>query len=266
MYCALINYCTFFVSGYGHITPKTDLGRVVTILYAIVGIPLTLLTIANLGGYMATAFRLLYKNVCCGLFCCSCCKKSDPKKNASKQRDAAARYKDPQNGEAGASRALTADEPHEEICPQQLVIQSPIQNQYTDHSHKLDMELHWKEGVQTVPQNNPKSQEKIYVPMYVSLLLIATYIMSGAMLFTIWEPEWDYLIGSYFCFITLTTIGFGDYVPGTSLDAQGAQEKLVFCAFYLLFGLALIAMCFDLMQEQVRNIACTIARKIGLIK
>ena len=54
--------------GYGHVAPKTVWGRVVTILYAIVGIPLTLLTITNLGGFMATAFRFVYRNVCC--ICC----------------------------------------------------------------------------------------------------------------------------------------------------------------------------------------------------
>jgi hypothetical protein len=41
-------------------------------LYAIFGIPLTLFTVANLGSIMATAFRFIYKFVCCGL-CCLCC-------------------------------------------------------------------------------------------------------------------------------------------------------------------------------------------------
>jgi len=41
-------------------------------LYAIFGIPLTLYTLANLGLIMATAFRFLYKYICCGL-CCLCC-------------------------------------------------------------------------------------------------------------------------------------------------------------------------------------------------
>jgi len=45
---------------------------VVTMLYAIVGIPLTLLTITNLGRMLATAFRFLYRNVFVIVCCCSC--------------------------------------------------------------------------------------------------------------------------------------------------------------------------------------------------
>jgi len=59
------------VVGYGHIAPKTAAGMVVTIFYAIVGIPLTLLTITNLGRMLATAFRFLYRNIFSIL--CSCC-------------------------------------------------------------------------------------------------------------------------------------------------------------------------------------------------
>ena len=58
--------------GYGNIAPKTALGRFITIPYAIVGIPLTLLTIAHLGAFMATVFRFLYKNVICGVCLAPC--------------------------------------------------------------------------------------------------------------------------------------------------------------------------------------------------
>ena len=54
-----------FYKGYGHIAPKTPFGQLATVLYAIVGIPLNFLTIANIGQHMATAFRFLYKNVFC---------------------------------------------------------------------------------------------------------------------------------------------------------------------------------------------------------
>ena len=103
------------------------------------------------------------------------------------------------------------------------------------------------------------------MPITVSLVLIGGYLAVGALLFTLWENHWSYLVGFYFCFITLSTIGFGDYVPGTSLDAWASQAKLVICALYLLVGLALIAMCFDLMQEQARSQFRELGRRLRLI-
>lgn len=103
------------------------------------------------------------------------------------------------------------------------------------------------------------------VPVTVSLLLVIGYLALGALLFTLWERDWTYLVGFYFCFVTLSTIGFGDYVPGTSLDAWASQAKLVLCALYLLVGLSLIAMCFDLMQEQAKRHFRELARRLRLI-
>jgi len=54
-------------------------------------------------------------------------------------------------------------------------------------------------------------------------------------------------------------------VSGTSLDAWASQAKLVLCALYLLVGLALIAMCFDLMQEQARSQFRELGRRLRLI-
>lgn len=106
----------------------------------------------------------------------------------------------------------------------------------------------------------------VHVPLYVSLLLLVGYVLLGALLFGLWEPEWDVLVGSYFCFVTLSTIGFGDYVPGTSLDAWSSTPKLVLCSLYVICGLALLAMCFELMQDQVRHVCRDVAKRLGLIK
>ena len=67
------------------------------------------------------------------------------------------------------------------------------------------------------------------VPMYLCLVVMAAYIMGGALLFSLWDG-WGYLEGAYFCFVTLTTIGFGDYVTGISAKEEGATERLILCS------------------------------------
>jgi len=109
------------------------------------------------------------------------------------------------------------------------------------------------------------AEAKVSVPISVCFIIIATYIIAGSAMFASFE-DWDYLTGSYFCFITLSTIGFGDVVPGTDMDQWSSHEKLVLCVLWLAFGLSLIAMCFNLMQEEVKEKCRWLGRKLGLLK
>ena len=119
-----------------------------------------------------------------------------------------------------------------------------------------------KIAVNQITEAKKKHQE---VPIWVCLVLIVGYNLLGSLLFTVWE-DWDFLTGVYFCFVTLSTIGFGDVVPGSSIESWHSHEKRLLCTLWLLFGLTLIAMCFDLMQRQVRQIVTDIAQRIGLIE
>ena len=47
--------------GYGHIAPRTRTGRVLTICYALVGVPLMLVFLARVGDTMAGGFRRVYR-------------------------------------------------------------------------------------------------------------------------------------------------------------------------------------------------------------
>ncbi|VDK63902.1 unnamed protein product [Onchocerca ochengi] len=69
--------------GYGHITPRTNEGRIACLMYALLGIPLMLVTIADMGRFLSTGIiwihcmvkvlRLkLFKK--CTQFCTYCCR------------------------------------------------------------------------------------------------------------------------------------------------------------------------------------------------
>ncbi len=62
------------------------------------------------------------------------------------------------------------------------------------------------------------SLDNVTVPITLCLLVMVCYVCGGAVLFSEWEG-WGFLDGSYFCFITLSTIGFGDMV--SSLSTHG---------------------------------------------
>jgi hypothetical protein len=127
------------------------------------------------------------------------------------------------------------------------------------------MFFEWRRGVARALYNDDNQQ--VRVPAYVSLALIGGYILLGSMMFGFWEEKWNFWIGTYFCFITLSTIGFGDFVPGTSLEADSweATPRLILCSMYLIFGLAMLAMCFELIQEEARQVFQSFGRMLGLI-
>lgn len=51
----------------------------------------------------------------------------------------------------------------------------------------------------------------IPIPIIVNVVIMFAYIAFGAFFLSGWE-EWDLPTAVYFAFITLLTIGFGDYV------------------------------------------------------
>ncbi|XP_075975356.1 potassium two pore domain channel subfamily K member galene isoform X3 [Anticarsia gemmatalis] len=127
------------------------------------------------------------------------------------------------------------------------------------------------------PPSDVVAKEQIKpVPIWLCVFLVASYIVAGTFLFKRWE-SWSYLDAAYFCFITLTTIGFGDFVPAqgrrkedsprdTREDAAAAVHSIALCSLYLLFGIALLAMSFNLVQEEVRANVAALATKLGIIK
>lgn len=78
---------------------------------------------------------------------------------------------------------------------------------------------------------------RIFHLCIVVVIVVVFFFLIPATVFATIEPEWDFLDSLYYCIISLTTIGLGDYVPG---DSIGQPYRLVYkiCTTgYLLVGL-----------------------------
>ena len=50
--------------------------------------------------------------------------------------------------------------------------------------------------------------------MAMSGIFVVAFIIVPSVAFAFAEPEWNFIDAVYFVFISLTTIGLGDYIPG----------------------------------------------------
>ncbi|XP_037941949.1 TWiK family of potassium channels protein 9-like [Teleopsis dalmanni] len=77
----------------------------------------------------------------------------------------------------------------------------------------------------------------------LAVCFLGVYLAFGAGLLLLWEDDWSFFDGFYFCFITMTTIGFGDLVPKK-------PNYMLLCTLYILIGLALTSTIIELVRRQ----------------
>merc|ERR1719154_449540 len=101
------------------------------------------------------------------------------------------------------------------------------------------------DGVDVVEQ-----LDEVLVPSTACIWVMLVYLMLGMVMFAKWEG-WNYLDSLYFCVTSLLKIGFGDFVPGTTIQGEVNNAKLYIDYFYLLFGMGVVAMNYYLLKEEV---------------
>ncbi|XP_076594130.1 potassium channel subfamily K member 5-like [Chaetodon auriga] len=86
----------------------------------------------------------------------------------------------------------------------------------------------------------------------VQLICTALFLLWGLLAHLLLPPlvfmsleGWSYLEGLYFSFITLTTVGFGDYVAGVNPNIEYPRLYRVFAELWIYMGLAWLSLFFS---------------------
>lgn len=85
----------------------------------------------------------------------------------------------------------------------------------------------------------------ILVAVIISFIALILYMILGTIMMKYLQaPHWSTIDAFYFCFATLSTIGYGQLFPNNSFSQCA-------CAIYILIGMALVAMSFNLVQLEL---------------
>lgn len=152
---------------------------------------------------------------------------------------------------AEKERRMKKKRQHEELRSQQLALQEP----YYVRSNSLHNNLHSPDKQIQIDIDSLSASESrtsmhglsLLAPILLCLCMMVIYIVLGALALVRLEG-WPLIDGIYFCFMSLSTIGFGDMVPGLRKESTTTTW---FCSAYIMSGMALTAMCFNVLHEEI---------------
>ncbi|KAJ3626096.1 hypothetical protein MTP99_016619 [Tenebrio molitor] len=225
-----IVYCLSIVTtiGYGHIYPETKTGKALTIVYAIIGIPLFLLALTDFGKLFTRCIKFLWSFVRRLYYTGSC-------RTVRKT----AHVKEIVKGAQMMYEIATFRRPS--IFPDAEKPDTPSTDQL--------------ETPVTPAISNFEIDDEFNLPISVAILILIIYILLGGLIYCLWEG-WGFFDSFYFVFISMSTVGFGDMVPNNA-------ACMIVSIVYLVFGLALMSMCINVVQLKLGDTFKQASTKIG---
>ncbi|GJQ85029.1 hypothetical protein Trydic_g3690 [Trypoxylus dichotomus] len=213
--------------GYGHLYPITTLGKGLTILYALIGIPLFLIILTDFGKLFTRCIKYVwafFRRLCYTGRC----------RRVRKTTHVEEIFKGAQIVyDIAHLRRPSAFEPNVKVDDPEAGTGSPG----------------------TPAPSNFEIDDQFNLPISLALFLLVSYIILGAVAFN-WLEGWSFFTSFYFVFISMSTIGFGDFVPEH-------HTFMIFTIVYLVFGLALMSMCINVVQDKLSDTFKQASAKLG---
>ena len=96
---------------------------------------------------------------------------------------------------------------------------------------------------------------RLLVVLFAAILGLIFLILLPSLIYYAIE-DWSYGQSIYYCFVTLTTVGFGDFVPAASMATRGLQTTLlglykICSAAWMWLGLAFVALVITEIQKMI---------------
>ncbi|XP_061692921.1 potassium channel subfamily K member 1b [Syngnathoides biaculeatus] len=83
----------------------------------------------------------------------------------------------------------------------------------------------------------------------LGLLAVSCFFLVPAAIFSAIEDNWNFLESFYFCFISLSTVGLGDYVPGEAANQRFRELYKLGITIYLILGLIVMLVVLETFCE-----------------
>ncbi|XP_066938777.1 potassium channel subfamily K member 18-like [Macrobrachium rosenbergii] len=249
--------------GYGHIYPSTNAGRALTIVYAILGIPIFLILMADFGKLFTRLLKALFVFVR-RVYRTATCRRFRKTKAMQKVKTTTVTSPTPplalpesmsgefdkQDEEPGHRRQSHKVKTCDARCSEE-------DSDAEEESKPCCLTACYRKvsglcskvcgsGGEEEAEDETVIDDNFNLPISLALLILLLYILIGCVIYTIWEEDWTYFTAFYFIFISMTTIGFGDLVPKH-------PAYMMITTLYLVFGLALTAMCINIIQEKLTD-------------
>ncbi|KAF7632088.1 Ion_trans_2 domain-containing protein [Meloidogyne graminicola] len=219
--------------GYGNVSPKTNTGQLFCIIYALFGIPFTLLAIADLGKFISEVMETWEENYLI-----------IRKKVTRIIRQLRGRPKfsiinlDNNNNQAKNNHIIitTNQNMTDQICNIDCMNNNIIENRRIDKNSVNNEEAD--------KDDEPNFKNSQAITLFLFFLF---YVLIGACIMPFYEPDMAFFKAIYFNFVSLTSIGLGDIIPQS-------ESYMAFTLIYIAVGLAITTIAIEIAADYLKKL------------